>query len=263
MKNIMHTADVQWRSRLSSLLRDGMGAAPRGKQVLEQLHASIAVNIEESLVSDSMRKLNYRFAAAEALWIIQGHNEVEILAKYNPRMRDFSDDGLILAGAYGPRLVPQFKWVVDKLLEDESTRQAVASIWTPNPEPSKDIPCTIALTFMVRNGMLHCHAFMRSSDVWLGVPYDLFSFSQVALFILAKYNSIKRFESAHAIMPGRLYLTAASSHLYAEHFDSAKAVLDASMVTNTLEPLPRGFSELSVIERLQDLQKRGRTALLT
>lgn len=220
------TADNAWRDRLMSLLVDHeYSSSPRGMPVFEQLHRTIIVDIERSLITHPLRKLNYRFAAAEALWIMNGDDRVEPLARYNKRMRDFSDDGVVLAGAYGPRLQHQVNYVIDALRRDRDTRQAVASIWTPSPGRSKDIPCTLSLSFMIRNDALHAHAFMRSSDVWLGVPYDLFSFSCFASMIAALYNDCA------GVVPvglGRLHLTAASSHIYAEHREQAAAIVTAA-----------------------------------
>lgn len=220
------TADNAWRDRLASLLLDHeYSSSPRGMPVFEQLHRTIVVDIERSLITHPLRKLNYRFAAAEALWIMNGDDRVEPLARYNKRMRDFSDDGIVLAGAYGPRLQHQINYVINALRRDRDTRQAVASIWTPSPRPSKDIPCTLSLSFMIRGDALHAHAFMRSSDVWLGVPYDLFSFSCFASMIAALYNDCAGVEPVGL---GRLHLTAASSHLYAEHREQATAIVAAA-----------------------------------
>lgn len=233
-------ADAAWRARVASLLdADAVDyvVEPRGKRVAEQLHRTITVDIERSLLLVPQRKLNYRFAAAEALWIMLGDDRVAPLAKHNKRMAEFSDDGVRLAGAYGPRLLPQLQYVVEALIADRDTRQAVASIWTPSPQPSKDIPCTLALTFMIRDGRLHAHAFMRSSDVWLGVPYDLFSFSCYATLIAALHNA--RVGGDKLVELGRLHLTAASSHLYAEHAALAAAVVGAAPVEQPPVRWPR------------------------
>lgn len=220
------SANQQWAIRLWNLVhgRDVIVASPRGLVVREQLHQRLAVDMTQPLVTHPLRKINPRFAAAEAAWIIRGSDRVNELTPYNKRMAAYSDDGETLAGAYGPRLNAQREHVLNALLRDRDTRQAVASIWTPNPAPSKDIPCTLALSFMIRNDQLHAYAFMRSSDVWLGVPYDVFSFSCYAAVIAALYNQMRP-SGVLAVRLGRLHLTAASSHLYEEHYALARACL--------------------------------------
>jgi thymidylate synthase len=176
------------------------------------------------VLANPVRKLSYSFAAAEALWILSGSDSVEEVARYVPRLREFSDDGKTLAGAYGPRIVNQLPYVVAKLKEDPNSRQAVMTIWRANPAPSKDIPCTVALAFQVRLERIDCHAFMRSSDLWLGWPYDVFTFSMVSLRVALDLN----LGTNNNYSLGNLYLTAASSHLYEENARDARRCLEWS-----------------------------------
>ena len=118
-------------------------------------------------------------------------------------------------------LIDQFTYIVDELINDHNTRQAVATIWRRNPRPSKDIPCTISVQFMVRDNKLHCFDNMRSSDVWLGWPYDIFNFSMCSAFISLLY----KLRTGHALPLGNIYLTASSQHLYDYNYDKAIEVL--------------------------------------
>lgn len=217
-------ASAVWLRTLDQILREGHDAAPRGKPTRELPQHTVVVDLRHPLVMSPARKLSYRFAAAEALWILAGDDRVEPLAKYAPRMLEFSDDGVTLAGAYGPRIVEQLEYVIAKLCDDRDTRQAVLTMWKPCPPPSKDIPCTIALDFKIRGGLLNCHAFMRSSDAWLGLPYDVFSFAAVATYVACRYNAQQDVGEKFVAL-GSLYLTAASSHLYAPNFSAAKDCL--------------------------------------
>lgn len=202
--------DREWRRTVGMIRACGNETSPRGMRVKELDHNTVAVNTLYSVLRCPARHLNYRFMAAEALWILEGSDRLADLTKYNPNMAAFSDDGLTLAGAYGPRVMPQMPYVISKLREDRDTRQATLTIWEPRPAPSKDIPCTVAMDFKIRRDRLDLHVFMRSSDAWLGLPYDVFSFSCVAFMACATYNSA----AAVPATPGTLYLTMASSHLY-------------------------------------------------
>ena len=163
------------------------------------------------------RQLSYAFMAAEAYWILSGDNRVETIAPYNQHISQFSDDGTTFFGAYGPKIFSQLDYVILKLCEDPGTRQAGLTIWQENPPSTKDVPCTIAVFFNIRNLKLNCHIFMRSSDIWLGLPYDVFNFSMLAHLVCAELNQL----SANVLEPGLLYLTMASSHLYDTNFDQA------------------------------------------
>lgn len=215
----------QWLGVLHKTLDDGRLISTRGANVRERDHVTVALNMNYPVLTVPERRLNYRFMAAEAWWILKGSDRVDELVPYNRRMAEFSDDGDTLAGAYGIRFADQIEQVVTKLEEELNTRQATLTLWTPNPPKTRDVPCTVALDFKIRDGRLNCHAFMRSSDVWLGLPYDAFSFTAMALRVIERLNYRKE-DKKETLIPGTLYVTAASSHLYEQHFDSALSLLN-------------------------------------
>ena len=132
-----------------------------------------------------------------------------MISKYSKLITTFSDDGYFFNGAYGPMLIDQFTYIVDELIKDKNTRQAVATIWRRNPRPSKDNPCTISVQFMIRAKKLHCIDTMRSSDAWLGWPFDIFNISMCAAFI----SLLFKLRTNYALLLGNIYLNAASQHL--------------------------------------------------
>lgn len=211
------TANEAWLDLLSDILHLGELTAPRGLTTSELMQRTIKFNMCYPVITVASRKLNYRFMAAEARWILTGDNQVATIAPYNSRIAEFSDDGKVFFGAYGPKVVAQLPYVVGKLRADPSTRQAGLTLWRENPPPTKDTPCTVAIFFTLRHQQLHCHVFMRSSDAWLGVPYDVFNFSMLAYLVCGLL--------ANGTRPGWLYLTAASSHLYEQDWTKATACL--------------------------------------
>ena len=134
-------------------------------------------------------------------------------------MARFSDDGHILAGAYGPRISRQIPYIVNTLLDDHESRQAVLTIWTERPTPSKDIPCTISMQFLVRKQSLHLIVNMRSNDLWLGMPYDMFSFSMVGIYVALKLKPYLQ------TVPGLLHVNVGSMHLYEKDKPGVEKIL--------------------------------------
>lgn len=222
-RNQNNWASSIWLDTLAKIIANGKEVCPRGKPTLELQHHAIIVNMLHPVVLCPARKLSYTFLAAEALWILDGDNLVETIAPYNPNIAKFSDDGKVFFGAYGPRIMSQFEYVVQKLVEDADTRQAVLTIWRENPPQTKDVPCTVAIAFSIRQFRLNCHVFMRSSDAWLGLPYDVFNFSMLALKVACAYN--QRVVQGKLDL-GWLYLTMASSHLYMENREQAMDCVD-------------------------------------
>lgn len=215
-------ATKMWLKLLQKLIFTGCRVAPRGQDTFEILHNTIEVSMLQPVLISPTRKLNYQFMSAEAYWILTGDNRVETIAPYNKNISNFSDDGKIFFGAYGPKIISQLDYVVDKLIYDAQSRQAGLTIWRENPPETKDVPCTIAIFFTVREGCkVQTSVFMRSSDAWLGIPYDIFNFSMLTALVCAKIYE----KSGMKLVPDMLRLTAASSHLYARDYEKAMACI--------------------------------------
>ena len=190
---------------------------------------TIAVDMRRPVLLVPERKLSYQFMAAEAYWMLMGDDTVAGVAPWNKNISQFSDDGVKFFGAYGPKILDQLDYVVGKLLEDHDTRQAGLTIWREKPPKTKDVPCTVAMFFSLREGVdegvsaLEMNVFMRSNDVWLGTPYDVFNFSMVAHLVCCRLNQSNWLPGSD-VAPGMLRLTAASSHLYDTHWEAAAAL---------------------------------------
>lgn len=132
------------------------------------------------------RRINPKLAALEALQLISGSYYHQLVVAAAPTFQDVLVDlDTPEYGAYGPRTVEQLANCVAILRADPLTRQAVIAIWNERDLTHVgDRPCTIFLQFLVRPGpstimSLELHVHMRSQDVWLGTPYDVFMFSQL------------------------------------------------------------------------------------
>lgn len=216
---MIHTgqaATVVWMNQVSQLATMRETASPRGMQTKEQVAVTLGVSMRYPVVCCPQRKLGYNFMAAEAFWILSGSNSLDFHPEIREKLGKFSDDGKTNNGSYGPRFIEQVGFVTQTLKMDPDSRQAVMTIWKPNPAPSKDIPCTVALQFLVRHNILHLNVFMRSSDVWLGLPYDIFSFSMMAIFVAIELG-VKDL--------GRMTLLLGSSHLYETDWSNAQDVI--------------------------------------
>lgn len=220
----MRNFNADWINHACKLAMVGDEIAPREKKTKELLCQSITIDMRRPVLTIPGRKLNYKFMAAEAYWILSGDDKVENISPFCKNIAQFSDDGERFFGAYGPKIQDQLPYVVEKLTEDPFSRQAGLTIWRENPPATKDVPCTISIFFSIRDGLLHVHANMRSSDVWLGLPYDAFNFSMLGHLVCAHINQ-SDFSKAHgSVRPGNLCITMTSSHLYDENREGVDAV---------------------------------------
>ena len=225
MDSIIHSANFEWLSELSWAFNKGNDVTPRGQLTKEVLQQTSIVNMRRPVVTLPERKLSTKFLGGEAYWILSGDNRVETIAPYNKNIVNYSDDGVTFFGAYGPRILSQLDYVIDKLKSDADTRQAVLTIWRENPPETKDVPCTVAVNFMIRNHKLNCHVYMRSNDLWLGFPYDVFNFSMLSHLVCCKLNAFVVENGGVIIEPGMLYHTASSRHIYEQHFEQVEQLI--------------------------------------
>lgn len=240
-----------WQDTLHRILEFGADVAPRNQVTKELLQHTMVVDMRRPVLTITSRQLSYQFMAAEAYWILSGDDRVATIAPYNKRIDQFSDNGSTFFGAYGPKIMGQLDYVVNKLIDDHNTRQAGLVIWRENPPPTKDVPCTVAIFFNIRDGRLNCHVFMRSSDAWLGVPYDVFNFSMLSHLVCSFLNESK---IQPQITPGMLYLTAASSHLYKNNFEAAAVCLKEPVVIQRLTPANLYTDSAGLMDHLKALR---------
>lgn len=209
-----------WIGLLRDALIAGTDVSPRKKKTKELLGARSTIDMKYPVLTLSERKLSYKFMTGEAWWILSGDNTVKGIEAYNSRISEFSEPDGTFFGAYGPRIQEQLGHVVDALGKDPTTRQAVLMTWRPNPPPSRDVPCTLGAQWVIRKGELHCIDYMRSSDLWLGWPYDIFNFSMLSGLICIWLQELFKIR----VELGTLTLIAGSQHLYEENWKAAKEV---------------------------------------
>jgi thymidylate synthase len=266
MYSIIHeqSAGVVWLNLVRRILENGEVCSPRKKRIKEIMSSPTAVAMSWPATNIVERKLGKRFMCAEAAWILSGDNRVETIRNYSPAISNFSDDGRYFKGAYGPKIVDQLMYVVDVLMADVDTRQAVLNIWRENPRTTKDVPCTISIQWLIRNGRLHCVDTMRSSDAWLGWPYDIFNFSMLSGFILLMIQ--ERCERAGiplSAVPGlgNIYLNAGSQHLYEDQWEPCHEITKGYTCWTYMpfDPLTQFISPTHLVEHLWRLANKDRS----
>src|SRR5271155_1861326 len=126
--------------------------SPRGLETIEWRGVFITEyqKPDERVLFSKTRNANPFFHFFESLWILAGREDVEFLAQFNPKMREFSDDGVTFHAPYGYRLreaqngMDQILVAIEMLKKDHDTRQVVLQIWDAERDlniRSKDIPC--------------------------------------------------------------------------------------------------------------------------
>lgn len=226
----MNTEHI-YKQHLEYVLENGEKRSSRGLHYTDVPNHRIAFDMNNGFVVNEARKVYKRYAITEAAWVLNGQNDLATVARVNTRMSEFSDNGYSLAGAYGPKVVDQIPYIVRTLNADTGSRQAVMTIWERKPEKSKDIPCTIGLQFRIWDKKLQTTVYMRSSDLFLGIPYDLFVFTMVTAEI--------RRQLADDYGLGEITFMLGSSHIYDHNVDKCKEIINSSHAVNAWKFNPK------------------------
>ena len=177
----------------------------------------VLVDPTRNTMCQCIRKMPIRYAIGELLWYDSRNNTAKAIEPFSKFWSLIAEEDGTVNSNYGYCIhdkwdFDQWEFVKDILKKDPSSRQAIIHIKEPRDlrvNPTKDVNCTIALQFLIRNGMLHLITTMRSNDVWLGLPYDVFNFTCMQI----------RMAMELGLNIGMYYHNAGSLHLYKKDVD--------------------------------------------
>lgn len=194
-------------------------------------------------------------AIGELLWYLSGSDQLEFIKPYIPRYEDDAVDG-ILQGAYGPRLlrkngcINQLENIIDLLTQKPGSRRAVIQLFDAEDIAiaKKEIPCTTALQFHLRDDVLHMSATMRSNDVYWGLPHDIFCFTMLQE-MLSRRLGVELGTYIHHV---------GSMHIYDKYILAARQYVEEGHQRPNEMPEMPGGDPFQVIPALLDAEMRIR-----
>lgn len=175
---------------------------------------------------DPVRDANPFFHLIEAAWMLAGRQDLASLTYYLPRMKEFSDDGLVMPGAYGYRWrqrwgFDQLEACIKQLTDDPSSRRVVLQMWSPSDlvTKTKDKPCNTQIYFM-RNPhtrRLDMTLTCRSNDIIWGA----YGANAVHFSILHEYVA-----AFSGMDMGTMYQISNNFHMYKDREDVRKLLME-------------------------------------
>jgi thymidylate synthase len=183
-------ADAAW-VELYRLLSERPFLEPTrdGNVVGEIIGCSIVIDDPtRNICKNEIRQMPMRYAIGEMLWYLSGKKSIKGIKNYTSAWDRMSDNGETVNSNYGWCIkekygFDQWEYVKKLLMKDENSRQAIIHIKTADAKDSKDVNCTVSLQFLVREGKLHMVTYMRSNDLWMGFPYDVFQFTNMQVLM--------------------------------------------------------------------------------
>ena len=179
-----NNATEAWEHWFGILNSQNLNAESRDGGVKGEVLNAITVikDPTRGIVQSPTRNMPMRYAVGELMWYLSGNNSLKAIQNYTNAWNRMSDDGETVNSNYGwciryKYAFDQWEYVKNMLTESPNSRQAVIHIKTADVRPTNDVNCTICLQFLLRDGKLHMTTYMRSNDIWMGFPYDVFSFT--------------------------------------------------------------------------------------
>lgn len=173
------------------------------------------------------KKLHLRSIIYELLWFIHGDTNIKYLHDNNVSIWDeWADENGDLGPIYGKQwrrweskdgnVFDQLSWVINEINNNPNSRRLIVSAWNvAEISEMKLPPCHVLFQFYVANNKLSCQLYQRSADVFLGVPFNIASYSLLT-HMIAQVTGLQVGEFIH---------TFGDVHLYLNHIEQAKLQL--------------------------------------
>ena len=194
-------------------------------------------NLDDGFPMVTTKKLHLKSIIYELLWFLKGDTNIKYLQENGVKIWDaWADSNGDLGPVYGFQWrnwnndgIDQISNLINDLKNNPSSRSHLISAWNPSvlPDTSKSFetnvangkaalpPCHAFFQFHVINGKLSCQLYQRSADIFLGVPFNIASYSLLTIMIAQVCN----------LKVGDFIHTFGDAHIYCNHFDQMKLQL--------------------------------------
>lgn len=172
------------------------------------------------------KKCHLKSIIYELLWFLQGNTNIQYLKDNGVSIWDeWSDENGDLGPVYGAqwrswnttdKTIDQITEVIEQIKQNPDSRRLIVSAWNVGElDQMALMPCHALFQFYVADGKLSCQLYQRSADIFLGVPFNIASYS-LLLMMVAQVTGLKVGEFVH---------TFGDAHIYLNHFDQVEEQL--------------------------------------
>ena len=184
-------------------------------------------NLQEGFPLLTTKKLHLKSILHELLWFISGDTNIRYLKENGVRIWDeWADENGNLGPVYGyqwrswpaadGRKIDQLTEVINNIRKSPDSRRHIVSAWNVGEIERMALPpCHILFQFYVADGKLSCHLYQRSCDIFLGIPFNIASYSLLTLMVAR----------ATGLQPGDFIHTLGDAHIYLNHTEQVKLQL--------------------------------------
>jgi len=233
----------QYLEALKHCYDSGIDVDSRAGKVRKAFGYQMRFNLQEGFPAMTTKKLAWKSVVSELLWFLEGSDDERRLAEilYQDKRENLKDKKTIwtqnaksdywknkskfdgdVGRIYGVQWrdfngVDQIKNLIEGIKTDPNGRRHILSAWNPVDLSLMSLPpCHAFSQFFVSNNKLSCQLYQRSCDMFLGVPFNIASYSLFIHLIAAECK----------LNVGEFIHTLGDYHIYHEHFDAINIQLN-------------------------------------
>lgn len=225
---MLNDVDRQYHDLLKHVLENGTSKEDRtGVGTRSIFGHQMRFDLSETFPLITTKRVHVPSVVGELLWFLSGDTNIRWLKEHKIRIWDeWADENGDLGPVYGyqwrswptpdGRHIDQISEVVETLKSNPDSRRIIVSAWNVADIPSMALaPCHAFFQFYVADGKLSCQLYQRSADLFLGVPFNIASYSLLTV-MMAQQTGLE---------PGEFIWTGGDCHIYNNHFEQVKTQL--------------------------------------
>ncbi|MBP6945936.1 MAG: thymidylate synthase [Candidatus Pacebacteria bacterium] len=253
----------QYNNLLKKVLEEGADRETRNGKTRALFGLQMRFNMADGFPAVTTKKLAFKAVKSELLWFIEGSNDDNRLKELNssertiwtdnaeapywaPKAKFPGDLGRVYGVQWrkwqGPngKVVDQLAEVIEKIKTNPTDRRLIVSAWNPGELDQMALPpCHMFFQFFVANGKLSLLMHQRSCDMFLGVPFNIASYS-LLLAMVAQVTNLVPHEFVHSL---------GDAHIYHDHLDAVKEQLSReplALPTLKLNPVVKNINDFKM-----------------
>ena len=241
----------QYLDLLRRILDEGSGKGDRtGTGTISVFGHQMRFDLSEGFPAVTTKKVHWPSVIHELLWFLSGDTNIEYLKENKVRIwNEWADENGDLGPVYGKqwrfwesndgRVIDQIEGAIELIKNNPQSRRIIVSAWNVGElDEMALMPCHAFFQFYVNEGRLSCNLYQRSADAFLGVPFNISSYSLLTCMIA----------QVCGLEPGEFVWTGGDCHLYLNHIEQAKMQIESeplALPTLRLDPAITSIDEFT------------------
>jgi len=239
----------QYLDFLRRILDEGKHKSDRtGTGTISIFGQQMRFDLSDGFPAVTTKRVHWPSVIHELLWFLSGDTNVSYLQENNVRIwNDWADKEGELGPVYGKqwrkwdaddgRVIDQIDDAINQIRSNPNSRRIIVSAWNVGKlEEMALMPCHAFFQFYVNDGKLSCQLYQRSADAFLGVPFNISSYSLLTC-MMAQICELE---------PDEFIWTGGDCHLYLNHLEQAKLQISRvplELPTLRLDPLVKSIDD--------------------